>query len=830
MSITATAYGSITIVDITDIGEFTIYPMSNLPLSVVYDPNTNTYTPDWENENNPKPLVLTPIVYYASRQLTSNDVHVTWKRQEGSDDQGVLIDGEVSNNFTLTVSKNNLSKSSSGLLTYICTATYTEPDSGQILTATGQITFSLIKHAAEVKKCIITGENVFLYNASNKPQNTEIVLTANIAHIGFTGWQYQTDSGWEYFKDSDGNIITTSTLTISHDSDIFISDRAVIKAETQDKTIYDICDIVRLRDGTPGDSNIAIVLSNEDQVIPFSTNDDGEEIGNYEFANTTVYIYEGVEDVTGDWTFDEPIQVGVVGTWDSDTKTYQVSELTNQTGYVMFTCNKEGKVLTKKFTLTKVTTGRDGITPVVYSITSDSLVINRGEAYRPGTVVFSAYATGKATESYEGYIKISEVTLDKEGHEQTQVVYNQKVSSYVYTPQAPTLVRVVAELYDEDDTHLLDTQTVVVTNDGAQGEKGDDGEGAINVVLGNQADIIPCNSKGETKNAMTLEIPFVGYKGTSKIACDVSVTGMIPDEMTCSSTSGTEDNNGVIELTILGGKTLGDNNSGTLTLTFTCKWNKDESTGEYKNTENVVHRYQWSKSIQPENAVLLQIYAPNGNTIVNGENNVQLEAQLTDGTTIIQNDIEYVWEKYDDGDYTVDVGTGASITVTPDDVASYASYRCTAIYDNKDYIAHYSVFDKSDPIQATVHCTLGTQIVNGEGCGAVYTKLIRNGKEIDLLKSEMFSTNDSPLNTNCYYYLNSNDSSVVLRTNSGGVWTSSIPSYDYNYKYTFRDKDGNPTTLGENGPSEIKSRVFYIDGSLVSKKIVIDVEVSDKTT
>lgn len=823
MSITATAYGSITIVDITDIGEFTIYPMSNLPLSVIYDPNDGKYTPNWADKN--KSLVLTPVVYYASKALTSSDVRVEWQRQEGTQDAGVLTDGEVSNGFTLTISQNKLSTNESGLLTYICTAYYDEPDSGQTLTAKGQITFSLIKHASKVKKCSITGENVFLYGSDNKPKNTEIVLTANIENTEFNGWQYQTSDGWVDFKDSDGNAIKTTTLTITHNSSIFTSDRVVIRANAEG-SIYDICDIVRLRDGTPGDSNIAIVLSNEDQVIPFSTNDNGEEIGNYEFASTTVYIYEGSTDATSDWEFGEPSGTGVVGHWDSSTKTYAVTELTNQTGYVLFTCSKGDKTLTKKFTLTRVMTGKDGVTPVVYSLTSDSLVINRGEAYRPGTVTFSAYSTGKTTESYEGYIRVSEVILDEDGNEQTQVTYNQKSSSYIYTPQEPKLVRVIGQLYDDANTNLLDTQTVVVTNDGAQGEKGDDGEGSINVVLGNQADIIPCNSKGETKAEMIINIPFVGYKGTSKIACDVSVTGMVPDEMECTSTNGTESEKGGVTLKIAKGKKLGGNNSGTLTLTFTCKWNKNKETGEYDNQEVIVHNYQWSKSIQPENAMLLQIYAPDGNTIVNGENNVQLKAQLTDGAAVITDGVEYVWEKYKDGDYNEEAGSGDTITVTPNDVSSYASYQCTAIYDNKPYVANYSVFDKSDPIQVTVHCTLGTQIVNGEGCGAVYTRLIRNGEEIDQLKSEVFSTNDNPSNTNCYYYLNSSDKSVTLRTNDGGIWVASIPSYDYNYKYTFRDKDGNPTTLGENGSTDITSKVFYIDGDLIAKKIVIDVEVS----
>ena len=59
----AISYGYITIVDVTDIGEFSVYPQCNLPLSVIYDPNNTTYSPNWGDSGSS--LVLTPVVYYA---------------------------------------------------------------------------------------------------------------------------------------------------------------------------------------------------------------------------------------------------------------------------------------------------------------------------------------------------------------------------------------------------------------------------------------------------------------------------------------------------------------------------------------------------------------------------------------------------------------------------------------------------------------------------------------------------------------------------------------------------------------------------------------------
>ena len=68
MSIKTTAYGSITIVDITDVGDFSVTPESNKPSVVICDPNQNpvSYTPNWSADN---PLVLTPAVRYAGNSI-----------------------------------------------------------------------------------------------------------------------------------------------------------------------------------------------------------------------------------------------------------------------------------------------------------------------------------------------------------------------------------------------------------------------------------------------------------------------------------------------------------------------------------------------------------------------------------------------------------------------------------------------------------------------------------------------------------------------------------------------------------------------------------------
>ena len=80
-----TAYGSITIVDIGDLGELSVTPQSNQPIMVIYDPDSNSYSPNWGDSN----LVLTPVVYYGAQCLldrTSTSkptgLNISWQKQE----------------------------------------------------------------------------------------------------------------------------------------------------------------------------------------------------------------------------------------------------------------------------------------------------------------------------------------------------------------------------------------------------------------------------------------------------------------------------------------------------------------------------------------------------------------------------------------------------------------------------------------------------------------------------------------------------------------------------------------------------------------------------
>lgn len=88
--------------------------------------------------------MITPVIYANQTAISLKDssLAITWKRKEGSSSEASLIDGERVTDNVLTVSANKLSSISSGLLSYIAYATYTDPDNGLPINATADISFA----------------------------------------------------------------------------------------------------------------------------------------------------------------------------------------------------------------------------------------------------------------------------------------------------------------------------------------------------------------------------------------------------------------------------------------------------------------------------------------------------------------------------------------------------------------------------------------------------------------------------------------------------------------------------------------------------------------
>lgn len=806
----AKAYGSITITDIVDVGRLSVYITSNQPQTVIENPNGDitSYTPDWSKNN----LILTPVIYFNDKQLQLplSGLSVSWKRQEGSKTVTDLTTGEQSENGILKVSNNFLGAIESGLLTYIVTIQYTDSVTATTLETQARMSFSLARQAVEAKYCSITGESVFMYNTNQVLVNSDtIVLTANLTNVKINQWQYKKpDGSFVAMTSTNNTTINGKTINIKADENVlFNNDVATIKLTTDDPTVYDLHTVTKIRDGAAGNSSIAIVLSNEDHTLPCNSKG---EVSSYIGAETTVSVFEGGTDVTSDWDIAAQASEGVLGTFKSNK--YTVSSLTRDVGYVDFTCTKQSSTtLKKRFTLIKQYAGLDGADAVVYSLKASSLSmnVNKDHVLTPANISFSSYKQigAETTQlTYNGRFKIYEST-DGSVFGTPKYTSNTDEATKTYVPSTSSLRAIKCELYSSGGfTTLLDSQTVIITKDGETGAAGQNGSDGISIIIGNEAEVIPCKPNGTVAIAREISIPFYAYKGLKRVPVTCT-TGSLPSGVTVKSNiAGTVNAPGTITLNVPAGNALGSASdlSGNISLIFTCEGNSIEK------------KFSWTKSIQASNAVLLQVYAPQGDVIINGKNNVILEAQLTDGGSIISSGITYQWSKFSSGSYqNIPNANKNTVTITPSMVDSLASFKCTATYNGRNYIAYWTVTDKNDPIELLMLSSVGTQLTKGASFGVIYTLAYLNGKEIDAIKTTAFSPTPPAGSLGDYYYhVDKNAKTVTLKKHNGTGWVNA-PSEDLpkgTYKYYRRNSKGEE--IDKTAPWNT-GKAVYIDRTII---------------
>lgn len=804
------AFSSVVVKDTTDVGQLSLYLTSNQPTTVLYDPNQNTYTPDWSTSN----LVITPVVSFngISLSLDATGLTITYKRQEGSGTATELSTGETVSGNKLTVAANKLANVTSKLLTYICDVSYTDPNANIPITAQATLTYSLLSNASELKSVTIIGESTFLYdtNRSLVGSNT-ITLSADVVNVNVSQWQYKNADGeFVVFPTTNNSSITGTELkVVATESDIWVNDKmATIKLVTDDSSVYDIHNIVKIYDGAAGSATVSAVLSNENHLVPASS--DGT-VKSWVGAETQINIYEGGEDVTSQWTISVTNGAGLSGTYSASTHVYTPSALTVDASYAEFTCTRAGYAnIVKRYTITKQYAGVDGEDAVIYTVEPSSYVLNLSEAgvFTPTSVTFTAYK--KSGESltktnYSGRFIISESTDGS--------TYSAKYTSgsneftKEYTPSANNIKSIKCVLYAAGGTATqLDEQTVIITSDGKTGKDGDDGNNGVSVVVGNDSEVIPCTTEGLAAASKDISIPFYGYDGITRAAVTCAV-GTLPSGMTVkSNTAGTISSGGLLVLTVAKNATLGGASllTGDITLTLTCMG------------QSVEKKFTWTKSLQAAdgaNAVLFQLYSTDGGTIYNGEGTTTISSILTSGADNVTA-TSYAWAQFEDGSYqTISGETSSSLTVTADMVSGTSWFRCQAVYNGKTYTAYWTVNDVSDPVQAVTIATIG-EFTSASDCGAIYTRIYRNGEEIDAIKSLVFmeTAPTGAVAGDYYYHLDRTNKTCTLKKYSGTAWQDATETDEWYYSYYRINSSG--VELDTTAPYKT-DRCFYIDPEII---------------
>ena len=240
-------------------------------------------------------------------------------------------------------------------------------------------------------------------------------------------------------------------------------------------------------------TGFVVTLSNDAHVV--HTYNDGSG-GDYTEAFTVVKAYLGDTDVSDHTTFTAIPSSSVQGTWNANTKKYQVTGLSDDDGYVDFQCayghdhmyltTRSGAYLqtrsgnnltmpsgsatiTKRFSISKAPDGKIGTS---YDIQCSTSILRKDTSgFIPAYVTFSAmYNDGVDMRNYSGRYKIEEST-DGTNYVQTYMSSAAEASK-TYYPTSETVTAIRCTLYDATGNQKLDMQTVTTLID-AQGIMGD---------------------------------------------------------------------------------------------------------------------------------------------------------------------------------------------------------------------------------------------------------------------------------------------------------------------------------------------------------------------
>ena len=322
---------------------------------------------------------------------------------------------------------------------------------------------------------------------------------------------------------------------------------------------------------------IGASLDNDAHVVHTYTDGSG---GDYSSCHTTFSVYLGDTDVS-----DHIDQItvkaseGVSGTWNPKTRTYQVTAMTSDNGYVDISglYGLEGKVLlvggkglvvggktlvvksmgswiTKRFSISKAKDGKIGLS---YDLRVSSQVIRKqkdGKTLVPESVTFSAFKNDNGIiSSYSGIFQIEE---SKDNGKTYVLKYGSSSAEImkIYAPSGADVNMIRCTLYDTSGAQNLDTQTVMLLAD-AEG-LADDIKAAQNTADKAKAAIVTTNQKVAN--------------------IETSVDGL---KMNLSET--TTDLHGLVGNSLLYNVRYHDNEDGTTTVTAVVYQNGREVTKNY---------------------------------------------------------------------------------------------------------------------------------------------------------------------------------------------------------------------------------------------------------
>lgn len=233
---------------------------------------------------------------------------------------------------------------------------------------------------------------------------------------------------------------------------------------------------------------IGAALNNDAHVI--HTNTDGSG-GDYSDCFSKMTVYLGDTDVSDDSVFSVSTSAGVTGHWDDASRTYYVTAMSADNGYVdidalygtgaRYLTTRKGLRLTtrsgkyilvqsggahirKRFSISKAKDGKIGLS---YDLHSSTLAVRKqkdGKTLIPASITLSATQNDNGlVRSYSGRYSIQE-TEDGTNYTLKYVSVADEIQK-IYTPSSANIKAVRCTLLSAGGVSELDTQTVIILAD-----------------------------------------------------------------------------------------------------------------------------------------------------------------------------------------------------------------------------------------------------------------------------------------------------------------------------------------------------------------------------
>lgn len=910
------SYGTITITDTTDLGQLSVYLTGSTVRQQIYDagnnpPTTATYYPNWTVNN---PFVITPHVYYngESYLTSSNKWEIHWSKTENGINYATLpatgqpesypSDGKSLQRPT------NLTINSTGV-TYTATITFYPIDGDRTTTIVGVATLDLTianngeKGAdgqpgtpAKTLQLVGSGSH-FAYDN----QGTAIGVTA----IDLTVEKSSTISGVHWYCDSvlieSNNTpytalslqVTTSNIN-TYSSGYKTNKSAQFKIVEIDSSgneilngLTDYFTIYKLQDAAPGNSTYSAYLDNDQETV-------NEYNGAIDFTNATTIFHldKGGQNnlvANSGWT---------ISITDSGNITYQtgkstfntlpagnnneitrVTAMTGNTAWIQFTAQNTNSSISnqvKRFTIQK------NPSLISHALRLNSVVANRDTTvvpngnYTPSQIIVDAIVrTGGGTEDYHVANTIEAVIYYKDGTN-GNTLYNGDAALTITLADKIATNDNPASAIDYINTTLkynnetVDTQKIVISCDGIDGEDGEDGESPWNFMIGNQFDGISTDFDYKTSQTFTIKIPVEAMHGidAKTIYRGGSTYPTLRNAPTIFSSitpkyylgenevvgNGAIDN---VRYVITANTNIGATGSITLEL-------------EYADNQTLSQTYTYKA--QPEALKPIRVLLePNpSDTFENQEGTITVTPSVMSGTSPVASSawgsptwkvFDGTWKtiaEYGDSDITV---SNNILSVKGTSVSGYLGFSFTVSITRggvtETYTEYINLKDIDDPLQVSLHSTVGEQIVNGQGIGVIYARVIRrgDGEDYDTIVPDNLLAVDTTAPTSstapgktgyCYVVLDNNSPAkptgevrYYWRSAGSGDWSgprgTTTNPYKYTYTWYFRDSNNQayaynnastPTVLNyllETNSSTHKpvhnQQFVYVDSTVVKNKV-----------